>query len=527
MQTIIELLERNESPHENGITTYDRRGNAVERRTYPEITARARAMATSLLSTGLKPGDPLFLQLPNSMRLIECVLGALIAGIRPCCLAPPRALGGMDVFQERVRLLQEHFPGARFLATANVVEAGGDSFSTPPELDENGELAPLSPAEPGSLAFFQLTSGSTKAPKAVRISHGAAVANVSAITEIGKFDPAVDVAVSWLPMYHDMGLIGILFCALYSRHELHFLQPDTFLARPLRWLELLSEVEGRSMTTAPNAAYQSCVQRVSKEQAASLDLSRLRIAGCGAERVRPETLAAFADHFAVAGFREESFVACYGLAEATLAVTFGAGGRKLPVDGQHVSCGFTIPGVQVMIRDEQANPLPDGEQGEITVSSPSLCSGYVGAENPDPFRDGWLHTGDRGYLRGGELYVTGRYKDLIIIDGVNYDPDEFETIGENAVDVYGARSGAFSVERDGREAIILVNESSPREEAQFEECARVIGERVASLFGFNVDEVIFVRRGCLKKTSSGKVARSDLKRAYHEEQLDVLWQQES
>lgn len=527
MNSVIELLASRESSHRAGITVYDRRGNAVEKKTYGEIVAEARRLASQFAAWKHTPGSPLFLQLPNSLKLVESFLAAIIAGLRPCCLAPPRALGGTEVFQERMRLLLEQFPTGHLVTPANVGETAGVPFVEPPEADPSAELHPLPEIDPEEIAFLQLTSGSTRLPKAVRISHRALLANVIGINQSAEMDEFEDEAVSWLPLYHDMGLVGVLFVSFYGGFDLHLMQPDTFLARPLRWLQLLSQCKGRAMSTAPNSAYQACVQKVSPEQAAELDLSGWRLAGCGAERVRPETLQAFADHFAPAGFREEAFVACYGLAESTVAVTFGAGGRKLPVDDANVSCGFTIPEAEVVIRDSEDNPVDEGTSGEITVRGPSLFSGYAGAEAENPIRDGWLHTGDRGYVRDGELYVTGRYKDLIIVDGVNYDPDEFETIGETATDVFRARSGAFSVERDGRERVVLVNEAEPRSPEEFEECARIIGERGASLFGFSIHDILFVRRGCIKKTSSGKVARAELKRAYENEQLDVLWRRKA
>ena len=522
MNTIPELLARLEDQHEHYTTVYGRRGQPTDRRTHAELTRRSRAMATRLLDLGFRPGEYVFLQLPNSMALIECVLGAVVANLVPCCLAPPRSLGGLAVFQERLRRLLAHFPNGHLLAHADVGDAAGFPYHTPPVVEDSDTPAPLHEVDPASTAFIQLTSGSTQHPKAVDISHRAVVSNVRGVCASARV-ATEDSMVSWLPFYHDMGLVGGLFCTLFQQFDFHVMQPETFLARPHLWLECISAIPGTSHSTAPNAAYQACVQRVPPEKVAELDLSRWKIAGCGAERVRSETLNAFAEHFAAAGFRKQALQPCYGLAEATLSVTFGAGDREPRVDQGHVSCGRPIPETEIVIRDSDGNPLPDGEQGEITVRSPSLCSGYAGGDAPTPIRDGWLYTGDRGYLRDGELYVTGRHKDLIIVDGVNHDPDEFESIGEDAVQVVGARSGAFAAEVEGREQVVLVNETTPQDRTVFERWDREIGERIASLFGFKVHDLLFVRRGCIQKTTSGKVARSKLRRMYENDQLDVLW----
>ncbi len=220
-----------------------------------------------------------------------------------------------------------------------------------------------------------------------------------------------------------------------------------------------------------------------------------------------------------------------------MLVTFGSAGQVPAVDDGNVSCGRPIPETEVVIRDAQGNPLPEGEQGEVTVKGTSLCSGYAGggqgsesgseSGSENPIREGWLYTGDRGYLRDGELYITGRYKDLIIIDGVNIDPDEIEGIAEETVQSVGGRSGAFSIEVDGRERVVLVSETTPQSSDVLEDWNRRIGDRVARLFGFVLHDMVFVRRGVLSKTSSGKVQRSKLRRVYEQQQLESIWRQQA
>jgi len=533
MRTTLDFIARLQEGDDRRVFAYDRRGQRLSERSHAELARRARATGASFLESGLRPGEHVFLQLPSSFELIEGFLGAIAAGLVPCCLAPPRAHGGVEVFQERMRSLLEQFPSGRLVARPEVGDAAGVPYLATPDLPDDealaalAELVPLDPPEPldpESLAFIQLTSGSTRHPRVVCISHRALIANVKNLTASSKGTPA-DSVVTWLPLYHDMGLVGSLLTALGTGCDLHVMQPETFLARPRAWLRIIGEVPGPVISIAPNFAFQSCVDRISVEEVAGLDLSRWRLAGCGAERVRPDTLDAFARHFAPAGFRKEAFVPCYGMAEATLAVTFSSGGQIPTVDRGNVSCGPPMPETEVVIRSPQGEPLPEGGQGEVTVKSTSLFSGYAGGDHASPVRDGWLYTGDRGYLLGGELYLTGRYKDLIIVDGVNIDPDEIEGIAEDTVEGVGGRAGAFSVDVEGRERVVLVSETAPQPPEVFEEWNREIGDRVARLFGFTLYDMVFVRRGALSKTSSGKVQRTKLRASYEEETLETLWRQ--
>lgn len=524
MPAIQDLIARAEGVTDREVLVYDRRGRQLGARSWADISHRARATGRAFLDAGLAPGDHVFLQLSNSFPLIEGFLGAIAVGLVPCCLAPPRALGGLEIFRERLRALLRHFPRSLLVAAPEVGEASGIRYLPPPDPTGHVALGSMTAAPPEALAFIQLTSGSTWQPKAVRISHGALVANVHNTILASKSDEN-DCLVSWLPLYHDMGLVGTLLCGLTLGAEVRLMQPETVLARPATWLRVISDSASTTSSVAPNFAYQTCVQKISAEEVSQLDLSRWRIAGCGAERVSATTLAAFAEHFEPAGFRRESFLPCYGMAETTLAVTFGAGDRLPVIDGDHVSCGLPIPGTEIVIRSAGGEPLPDGEQGEVTVRGPSLCSGYSGGDYPSPVRDGWLYTGDRGYLRAGELYITGRFKDLIIVDGVNIDPYEIEAIADEVIGAAGCRSAAFSVPVDGRERVVLVNEAPADSDAGPAEWNREIGDRVARLFGFRLYDVVYVSRGSLNKTSSGKVQRSRVSVAYDEDKLATQWSQ--
>jgi len=515
MHTVIDILEAMQGEPVRGVTEYDRRGRAVATRSYAEIAARARGMGATMLQDGVAPGAVVFLQLPNGLDLIESFLGAVAVGALPCCLAPPRALGGIEAYQERMRGLFGSFPGCHLISDDDTGSRSGQEYRLVPTPAEGGSevSAELARPAPESIAFLQLTSGTSKTPKAVQISHGALVANTDGILEGGRGVPT-DTFVSWLPLYHDMGLVGMLFCALRSLCPIELFRPDTFAARPLTWLQTIARVEGTAVVTAPNFAYQHCVQAVPEGAEQGLDLSGWRVAGCGAERVRPETLEQFAARFGAVGFRPEAFVPCYGMAEATLALTFTSRDRPPVIVDGHVGCGKAVADTAIVIRDQDGVALADGVEGEITARGPGLCSGYTSATEAPPIRDGWLHTGDRGFLVDGELFVTGRFKDLIIIDGHNLDPDEVEAVGDAAVRCPGGRCGAFAVEVEGRERVVLVVEVPVRSDDQLAEWADQIGAGVAARFGFRLHDLLFVARGELPTTSSGKVRRAQLRTAY-------------
>jgi fatty-acyl-CoA synthase len=522
--TVIGLIQRLAEVEDRGVTEYDRRGRPAVSRSYAELHRRVRAAAAALRTQGVRPGEAVFLQLPNSCELVECFLGALVAGAQPCCLAPPRALGGLEAYQRRLATLFEAFPSCHLIAREETGARSGQAYTLPPECGEDAALLDPSRVDPADIAFLQLTSGTSRAPKAVRISHGALSANVRGILDGGKGTSAHSF-VSWLPLYHDMGLVGMLFCALQARSPLHLFRPETFVARPLTWLKMLGGAGGPTITTAPNFAYQHCVDTVSPEAATELDLSAWDIAGCGAERVRPETIAAFIERFAPAGFRAEAFVPCYGMAETTLAVTFDRRAHAPNVHGGQVSCGRPLRGTELAIRGEEGQPVPDGEEGEITVRGPGLFSGYAAETAASPICDGWLHTGDLGLVYDGELYVTGRIKDIIIIDGENLDPDEIEAVAERTVRTPGGRCGAFPVEVKGRERVVLAVEVPSRSADRVADWSDAISTELASLFGFRVHDLVFVSRGDLPTTSSGKVRRAQLRVWYETGELKILGRQ--
>jgi len=500
---------------------YDRRGKGLEKRPYPEVVSRVRAWGAWFETQGVKPGEVVYLCLPTSHDLLEAFMGASLIGALPCNVALPRAIGGMNAFQTRLEKLSERFPGGHLVTTPDVAGDLTRPVWTPPELDL-GRQAPLDAVDPSALAYVQLTSGSTGLPKAVSITHANFAANSRGIFMGGHGDATKDTFLGWLPLYHDMGLVGIAFTAMFHGSSLALMRPETFVGNPLRWLNAIAEQDAQVVNCAPNFGYQWCVDRVRESKLSGLDLSNWRLAGVGAEMVRPGTLQAFQDRYGPYGFPETTLSPCYGMAETTLAVTFTQEARKPRIHQERVSCGSAIEGLEIEIRDPASGAtLEDGQEGEITVTGTSVFPGYFmdPEATAETLTEGRFHTGDLGFLHEGDLYVTGRIKDLIILDGANVAPYELEWVAEQHVDMDGGRAAAFSLVVGTREVPVLIVEtkSEPTQEV-IEAVKGQVATDIAPLH-----ELVFVRRGCLPKTSSGKVMRGRVKELYLKGELDVLW----
>ncbi len=407
---------------------------------------------------------------------------------------------------------------------------------------DTGSTAAISPDD---IAFVQFTSGSTSAPKGVVITHRNLSANIEAFSgSTGVGASASDVGVSWLPLYHDMGLVGMALGAVYANVPVVLLTPQAFVKRPVAWLRAISRFRG-TVSFAPNFAYDLAVRRVKESEMEGLDLSSWRIAGCGAEPIHASTLAAFAEKFRAAGFRDTSFLPSYGMAEHVLAATFSPRERRLKVErlsaddmtshriatrstnGNHgetvsvVGCGAALPGHQIRIVDDQNRPLPERHIGEITLAGPSVSPGYY--NDPEmaarTIRDGWLFTGDLGYLSKGELFVCGRVKDLIIVNGRKYHPQDLEW---GLADLAGIRRGrvvAFGTAETGRpDRTVVVVEPSGTVPAR--ELTDSIRRRIVDVCGLLVDDVVLVPGGTVTRTTSGKVRRAATKMSYERGELD-------
>ncbi len=415
----------------------------------------ARRVAGGLAERGIRPGDTVALVFPTGPAFFHAFFGAVLAGAVPVPLYPPVRLGRLAEYHARTAALIAAAHARIVLTDARMWRILGETVARArPELGCI-DVADLSGPgrsivrSPDDLALVQFSSGTTVEPKPVALQHGAVLANASAILGAVLRDDADHTGVSWLPLYHDMGLVGAVFVALLRAADLTLLPPELFITRPALWLRAISRT-GALVSPAPNFAYALCVDRIADEELQGVDLSRWRYALNGAEPVSPATLRRFVNRFSAWGLRPEALTPVYGLAEASLAVTFSAldapfrttrfdraalaEGRAVPDPGgvELVSLGTPLPGMAV--------DAPVDAVGPVRVRGPSLMAGYL--HQPErtaaAFRDGWLDTGDLGFLHGGELYVTGRAKDLLILRGRNHAPHEIE----QAVDaVEGVRTG--------------------------------------------------------------------------------------
>jgi fatty-acyl-CoA synthase len=359
------------------------------------------------------------------------------------------------------------------------------------------------------------------------LTHANVHANVTAIAKALEITPS-DVGVSWLPLYHDMGLIGMLLTAIYSSVDVVLMSPVLFLKRPTAWLGAISMYRG-TISFAPNFAFELCLRRVKPSQIDALDLSSWRVAGCGAEPIRADTLRAFADQFRRTGFDAKSFVASYGLAEHSLAVALSRGGLKVdavdagelvndsmavPARGgapavRIVGCGRPFPGHEVEIVNEDGQAVPDRHVGRIVARGPSVMAGYFddGEATAETLRSGWLHTGDIGYIADGELFVCGRTKDLIIRQGRKYHPPDLESA---IADVQGLRpSGVvvFGISRlEEADEVVAVLEARASTASDLVDHVR---RRVRETAGLELDHVVVAPPGTIPRTTSGKVRRSE------------------
>jgi len=552
-RTICEALVRAAGIYpDRGITVLDRRGKTGERRTFGPLLDGVRAAAGRYAALGIGPGDRVLVCLPTSWHALEAWFGVMFRGALPVMVSPPAAISGAEAHAHKVELIAQQL-GAKLLVTDSGLKDQAAKYGAKETVkiarsaEEFFAISPVHfedpPSEPDELAFLQLTSGSTGTPRGVMLTHRAALHNVMAIqaaltapwSDAQRAQPQT--IVCWLPLYHDMGLVGCMLTAAFYGSEMVLMRPDSFLARPRLWLEALSK-PGMTLATAPNFAYQLCVDRLEDADLAGIDLSTWGAALSASEMVRPETVAAFNAKFGRLGFKPQVLRPCYGLAEATLCVTADVQGkglrtRRVPggvAEGFALSevacCGGPLADAEVRICAPDDSALDEGQIGEIRAQGPSIFQGYFQSpeETALALKDGWLCTGDLGFLHDGELYVTGRVKDLLIIHGHNLMPHELEWIAEEVIGGGGnERSGAFSVAKDGAgEQAVVVSELGARDAAGLAELAHEIKTRIGRTLGLPLADLVFVRRGQIPKTTSGKIQRAELRRRYLEGKLERI-----
>jgi fatty-acyl-CoA synthase len=497
-------------------------------RSYADMQRLSWQVARALRDAGVRRGDLVAIVLADAEHFLTTLFGASMAGLVPASLYPPSTMGELGRYLEQTaRILRACC--ARVVVTSGALAPSFEAVrASCPDLalvlsrEAFDGGAPEPPARPSldDIVLVQFTSGSTSHPKGVALSHRNLAANVDAINgPAGLATTRADIGVSWLPLNHDMGLIGMALGPLFSARPGVLLPPHVFVKRPGEWLRAISRHRA-TISFAPNFAYDLCVRRVKDKDLEGLDLSCWRVAGCGAEPIHPPTLAAFAEKFAPAGFRANSFLPCYGLAEHVLAATFPPRHRALRVEDAFVSCGSPLPGHMLRIIDEEGRPAADGEIGEIALTGPSVMLGYYNdAElTRQTIRDGWLYTGDLGYLSNGELFVCGRVKDIIIVNGRKFHPQDLEWAVDDLAGVRRGRVVAFgTMQRGGSDRIVVVAE--PSGTVPSDALIDAIRRRISDDFGLYVDEVALVPSGTVGRTTSGKVQRAATKARYERGEL--------
>ena len=521
---------------------------------YGKLYQRASEVASGLIARGLGPGETVAIMLPTGADFFYAFFGVALAGGIAVPIYPPARPKQIEEYVRRQLGILRN-AGVRFLVSwpqakpvAEVMRVGLPSLidvTSADELASEGRVRPGRLPDPAETFFIQYTSGSTGNPKGVTLTHANVLANVRGIGAAVNARPD-DIVVSWLPLYHDMGLIGSWLFSVYHGYPITVMSPLDFLSRPERWLWAMSDSRG-TLCPAPNFSYELCVRKIEYASIEGVDLSPWRIAINAGEPVMPATLEAFATRFEPQGFRPEAWVPCYGLAESSVALTFPAIDRKPVVDRirrdvyetegraepagdyagmtlEFVANGVPLPGHEVKIVDDAGKPAGDRRRGRVLFRGPSRTEGYF--RNPEATAaaidaEGWMDSGDLGYWAGGELFITGRLKDCIIKSGHNIIPQDVENA---AAEVAGVRKGCIAafggVSREtGTERLVVVAETRLTDKGQRSRMRREIVSEVSRRVGVPPDIVELVPPQAVPKTSSGKIRRQETRRLFESGEL--------
>lgn len=526
---------------QTGVNFFDARGRLTAALPWREARENAHVFARRLIGAGFGAGERLLITAETWPGFVTAFLGAQYAGLLPVPVSLPAGLGAKDAYIAQLRrqlaasgavaaLAIE--PLAGYLADAaegSQVRLAGTmaAFDALPE-----KPVDLRPLGPGQRCYLQFSSGSTRFPLGVDICQDQLMANIDGSLSAHGIDACPeDHAVSWLPWYHDMGLIGFLLAAICSQRTVDVMSPSDFARRPLQWLALVSQRRA-TITYSPSFGYDLAARRAQTQSLDGLDLSCLRVAGIGADMIQPPVLRRFAETFAPAGFDSHAFLPCYGMAELCVALSFTQLGTGFSVDSvdraqlverqvalpsagpnarEFVVCGRPLPGHDVEIRDEAGRALGDRHVGRIFARGPSVMPGYFGEPQATAavLSDGWLDTGDLGYWCDGEIVVTGRAKDLIIVNGRNIWPQDIEWAVEALPPVRRGDACAFSVQDDdGAERIVVVVQTWPVGADEREALRAAIAQTVKETVGVDATVELILPSVGLPMTSSGKLSRS-------------------
>jgi acyl-CoA synthetase (AMP-forming)/AMP-acid ligase II len=520
-------------------------GREPEAITWGELCAGASRRAIQLRELGLRKNDRVMIVLATSREFFEFFFGILFAGGIPVPTAPPTSLREhkLNAYRDLLNLIAVDSGAVACVGLSRIMKAlqGGlqavNSKMRMLMADEYSSLnttLSLNGVDDSDTVLLQYTSGSTSHPKGVELSHRNILANAAAIA---KACVRIDtVSVSWLPLYHDMGLIGTFLTAIYCRVPTVLMPPQAFIKCPALWLRCISDYRG-TITVAPNFAFIYCVKNVQIEDVADVSLESLQTALNGAEPVDLVAVAEFYEKFKPLGLRDGVISPVYGLAESSLAVSFSApgplvidrvdatqlehAGHAVPAQPttrrrSFVSVGRELATQEIQIVDGAGSILAERQVGEIVVRGPSVMKGYFNraSETAEVVQKGWLHTGDLGYLADGQLYVTGRTKDIIIRHGRNYYPQDIETAVATVAGISKGGAAAFSIEGDGDTKVVVLAETRARDAQLREEMVRHIRTRCHDAFLFGPDSIVLVVPGSIPRTTSGKIRRRESRNLY-------------
>jgi fatty-acyl-CoA synthase len=554
IKTLVDiLLLYNEKTPERPHIYFQHENGTEEIITYSHLLERARKIAQGLQKRGFQEGETAAIMLPTTPEFFYSFFGILLAGGIPVPIYPPfrahlleaytktesrilrnaevRCLITFDQAEKLSHLLRAFVPSLKWVTTTKELEQDGvlSSIFTPKEMNH---------------AFIQYTSGSTSDPKGVLLTHYNLISNIRTFGQTVKIN-SDDVVVSWLPLYHDFGLIGAWLGSLYHGVPLILMTPFSFLTHPERWLWTIHYYRG-TVSGAPNFAYDLCIRKIDSNRLEGLDLSSWRIAANGAEKVYPRTLVEFSKRFAAYGFKQETLLPVYGLAESTVGLTIPPLGRPFRIDQidrktfeekkeahpstgseketlSFVSCGRPMAGHEIEIIDENGKVLPECHIGQLAFRGPSNMKGYF--NNPEATaaicHDGWINSGDLAYLKDGEVFITGRKKDLIIKAGRNIYPVEIEELVGHVAGVRQGCVAAFGISdhHEGTEKLIIVAETQEKNTAKKNEIKQNIMSTLSTTLDIVPDDIVLAPPRIVPKTSSGKLQRSLCKTLYQQNKL--------
>ncbi|MBP7735258.1 MAG: fatty acyl-AMP ligase [Spirochaetes bacterium] len=556
-QTLVEALERRAGLNPEFLIFMDLK-NKETRVSASEVLEKAGSVAQYLMARGLKQNDKVVIMLPTGRNFAYVYFGIIIAGGVPVPVSQPAGTSNIGKYLDNLTHII-HDCEARYFITYDKIKLIAGSLMNISNLvngflfDDEIFANPVSKEEykkfpvvkPNDLALIQYTSGTTGKPKGVMLSHRNLLHNIHGIGVASAMTDN-DVGISWLPMYHDMGLIGGFLSTMYWNIPLVLMAPEAFIFRPIWWLENISKYRV-TMGVAPNFGYHYCVTRIEDKDVHKLDLGSWRLALNGAEPVDRVTLNKFLEKFKPCGLREDIFLPVYGMAEDSLAATFPSLDRttvarrfmrsKLEEDDRAVdsnsqnsqeyidlvSVGYPLVGQEIRIVDDHGKILHEREVGEICVKSPSLMSGFY--KNPkatkEAVRDGWLHSGDMGFVLDGMLFISGRKKEMIIKRGKNIYPYDIERIASTVKGIRKGCCAAFDVhnEEQGTEDLVLVCETTVKDKKELERLRQEVHSEILAKLGIAPDDIRLVPRESIPKTTSGKTQRFLCKKIYLEGEL--------